>query len=120
MALTVLVWPASLSFAKGMHKKADALQDQIEVLAHLRLSGGRVEQLLTARHYGRDYLYAQYASGMAVTLLHVTDAAHPAILSDLSLPHPTIQRESHNVSTVARDDGRGLIFLARADGLWIL
>ena len=86
VALIALLSSASLGFAKGKHKKAGPPQDRIEVLAHLQLPGGRVEQLLSTRHYRRDYLYAEHASGKTVTLLDVTDAAHPVILSDASLP----------------------------------
>jgi hypothetical protein len=40
---------------------------------------------------------------------------------DLSDPqHPKVAREFDGVTAISRDDPRGLIFLANADGLWIL
>jgi hypothetical protein len=34
--------------------------------------------------------------------------------------HPTVEKEFKAVTAMARDDKRGLIFLANADGIWIL
>ena len=34
--------------------------------------------------------------------------------------HPTVQQEFANVSAFARDENRGLIFLANPQGVWIL
>lgn len=42
------------------------------------------------------------------------------ILSFADPIHPTVQQEFHDVTAVARDDRRELIFLANADGIWIL
>jgi hypothetical protein len=42
-------------------------------------------------------------------------------LMDFSDPlHPKITREFTGITAIERDDGRGLIFLANADGIWIL
>lgn len=42
------------------------------------------------------------------------------ILSYADPMHPTIQQEFKGVTAISRDDKRGLIFLADADGIWIL
>jgi hypothetical protein len=42
------------------------------------------------------------------------------ILSFADPLHPTIQQEFKGITATARDDKRGLIFLANADGIWIL
>lgn len=42
------------------------------------------------------------------------------ILSFADPAHPTIQQEFKGVTATARDDKRGLIFLANSDGIWIL
>lgn len=42
------------------------------------------------------------------------------ILSFVDPLHPKIQQEFKGVTATARDDKRGLIFLANADGIWIL
>jgi hypothetical protein len=40
---------------------------------------------------------------------------------DFSDPqHPTVSREFNGVTAIDRDDRRGLIFLANAEGIWIL
>lgn len=42
-------------------------------------------------------------------------------IMDLSDPrNPTVAREFTGVTALARDDGRGLIFVANSDGTWIL
>lgn len=42
------------------------------------------------------------------------------VMSFADPAHPTVQQEFQNVSALARDNDRGLIFLANAEGLWIL
>jgi len=42
------------------------------------------------------------------------------ILSFADPLHPKVEREFANVTAIARDDSRGLIFLANSDGIWIL
>lgn len=42
------------------------------------------------------------------------------ILSFADPMHPAIQQEFKGVTATARDDKRGLIFLANSDGIWIL
>lgn len=42
------------------------------------------------------------------------------VMSFADPAHPTVQQEFQNVSALAHDDDRGLIFLANAEGLWIL
>lgn len=50
-------------------------------------------------------------------------AATPQNFSIMSFAdplHPTVKQEFTGVTAMARDDKRGLIFLANADGIWIL
>ncbi|MGC2660975.1 MAG: hypothetical protein WA324_23725 [Bryobacteraceae bacterium] len=42
------------------------------------------------------------------------------ILSFADPGHPAVEREFKGVTATARDDKRGLIFLANSDGIWIL
>lgn len=42
------------------------------------------------------------------------------IMSFADPAHPVVSQEFANVSAISRDDKRGLIFLANAQGLWIL
>lgn len=137
-------------------------QDQIEVVAHIPVTGAPVAHLLTTQHYRRQYLYAERQSGSAVTLIDITNISHPAVLAEITDPgatsdtlvsvtgnaalaattnrpanvpssprtfrilsfadplHPAVQREFNGVTATARDDRRGLIFLANSGGIWIL
>jgi hypothetical protein len=48
-------------------------------------------------------------------------AAQTVRIMDFSDPqHPNVAREFAGVTTISRDERRGLIFLANPDGLWIL
>lgn len=147
---------------KNKHPKQGPPQDQIQVVAHLPLTG-KVNCFLTTKHYSRDYLYVEYEAGQTVALIDTTSPEHPAILANVASgggtnsdalltvtgnaalvmdgpapaqaftpdrtirvmsfadpAHPTVQHEFQNVSAMARDDSRGLIFLANTEGLWIL
>lgn len=131
------------------------------MVGHIQLAGDSIVRFLSTQHYRRNYLYAEHESGKAVTLIDVTNIAHPSLLADVdNLPggadalveaagnaalistiaekterserrafrimsfanpqHPTVQQEFKDVTAVARDDKRGLIFLANSDGVWIL
>ncbi|MFZ0589166.1 MAG: hypothetical protein WAM39_01665 [Bryobacteraceae bacterium] len=62
---------------------------------------------------------------LVATANHQTEEASPSpqtfrILSFADPLHPTVQQEFHGVTATARDDQRGLIFLANSDGIWIL
>jgi hypothetical protein len=150
--------------AKGKHPKSapPPPQDQIQVAAHIPLTGDRIVRFLTTQHYRRNYLYAEHASGKTVTLIDITKIDRPAMLSEIQYPegladdlvavtgnaalvaagntrmepqstpqafrilsfadplHPTVQQQFDGVTAIARDERRGLIFLANADGVWIL
>lgn len=69
--------------AKDRHK-APPPQDQIEVVAHLPLSGEPATRFVLTQHYRREYLYATLSSGKAVTLIDVTDPSKPSVLADVS------------------------------------
>jgi len=136
-------------------KTADPAQDQIEVVAHLPLTGATITGFQETQHYRRLYLYAEHESGKAVSLIDITNSAQPALLAEIpseslvavagnaalvsnqtsSAPvaqqtfrimsladplHPTVKQQFDNVTAMARDEKRGLIFLANASGIWIL
>jgi hypothetical protein len=153
------ILPSAL-MAKG-HGKKNPPQDGIEVLAHLPLASEPITHFVQTQHYRRNYLYAESKGGETLTLIDVTDVAHPTILSSLSPSlrtgnvvaaagtaalvsdspataptegngqtfrimsfadpkHPSVKQEFANVSAISRDDHRGLIFMANAQGIWIL
>ena len=145
--------------AKDKHPKQPA-QDQIEVVAHIPVTGGNIARFLTTQHYRRNYLYAEYESGK-IALVDVTNTSRPALLAEMSDPagspdalidatgnaalvatsdhqanaptaqtfrilcfadplHPKVEQEFKGVTATARDDKRGLIFLANSEGIWVL
>jgi hypothetical protein len=147
-------------FAKDKHPKL-APQDEIQVVGHIADNEGPIVRFLATQHYRRNYLYAEHQSGKQLTLVDVTDVAHPTLLAQVgdgptggelinvtgnaalvaesnapSQPssavqtfrilsfadpaHPVVQREFTGVTATARDEKRGLIFLANGDGIWIL
>jgi hypothetical protein len=59
-------------------------------------------------------------AALAATTSVPTSPTSFRILSFADPLHPTVQREFNGVTAMARDDRRGLIFLANSDGLWIL
>lgn len=80
-----------------------------------------------------DVVYAPGASSLALvagTSVLVSSERDPGAttntpqnvkIMDLSDPeHPQVAREFNGVTAVSRDDSRGLIFLANAEGIWIL
>lgn len=69
--------------------------------------------------------FAVAGTAALVTEQHGATAAPPAAqtvrIMDFSDPqHPNVAREFTGVTTISRDERRGLIFLANPDGLWIL
>jgi hypothetical protein len=122
-------------------------QDHIDVVAHLPLTGGAVTGFLETQHYRRNYLYAQHDAGKTLSLIDITSTAQPALLAEIpseslvstqpsSAPalapstfrimsfadplHPSVKQEFARVTAIARDQKRGLIFLANDVGVWIL
>ncbi len=63
----------------------DKHQDQIEIESHVAVGPGPVTRFIATRHYGRTYVYAVRGAGQPVTLIDVSDAKHPRILSEASL-----------------------------------
>ena len=151
---------SGLLLARNKTKREDLPQDRIDVLAILRIGGVPVTRLIVTRHYSRKYLYVEHGSRI-LSLVDVTDARHPALISDIDIPaaeagsvlaaagnaalitsdagsptppsprtvtifdfadraHAQAVRQFHNVTSIASDDGRGLVFLANDEGLCIL
>lgn len=63
-------------------------------------------------------------AALVATANHQTEAPPSPqtfrILSYANPLHPTVQQEFAGVTATARDDKRGLIFLANSEGVWIL
>src|SRR5271156_3953427 len=75
----------SLVYAKDKTKSAPVPpKDEIEVVGHVPLVGGPVTRFLSTQHYSSYYLYAEHGAGASVTLIDVTKAAKPSILTDVS------------------------------------
>jgi uncharacterized secreted protein with C-terminal beta-propeller domain len=63
-------------------------QDEIEIQSHVAVVAGPITRFIATRHYDRTYVYAVRAAGKPVTLLDLTDAKHPRVLLETSLPTP--------------------------------
>jgi hypothetical protein len=62
-------------------------------------------------------------AALVATVNHQTETSSPQTFRILSFANPlhlTVQQEFDGVTATSRDDKRGLIFLANADGIWIL
>ncbi len=60
------------------------LQGQMEVVGHISVPAGPVTSFVVTQHNGRNYLYASHESGKDITLIDITNAAQPLVLSDVS------------------------------------
>ncbi|HEY7338138.1 MAG TPA: hypothetical protein VH639_24840 [Bryobacteraceae bacterium] len=138
---------------------------KLDVTGIRAATSGMVTGFLPTQHYSNYYLYVEHEGGKNVTLIDVTKAAQPVVLSDVAYSsngaaggeslvavagtaailteqpgattpapaaqtvrimdfsdplHPKIAREFSGVTTMSRDERRGLIFLANPEGIWIL
>jgi len=59
-------------------------KDEIQVVGHVPLLGGPVTKFQSTQHYSSYYLYAEHDGGKSVTLIDVTKAAKPSVLTDVS------------------------------------
>jgi len=84
-ALFLIATGAHPLAAKDKRKAAPmpAHNDQISVDGHLALSGGPIVRFVATQHYDRSYVYAERGPGQPVSVLDVTQAAHPALVSQL-------------------------------------
>lgn len=74
--------------AKDPHKAEPSKSP--EVVAHIPLNSAATVQMFTRRdNKGRLYLYALHQSGQAVSVIDITDAARPALVSQAAPPSPT-------------------------------
>ena len=58
-------------------------EDSIEVVGHIQLGNGTVTHFVTTQHYSRSYLYVEHEGGKNVTLIDVSDPAHPSVLGEI-------------------------------------
>jgi hypothetical protein len=121
-------------------------QDRIAIEAHIAFSDGPVTHFVATQHYGRSYVYAEREAGKPVTLIDITNPAHPRVLANTSLEapsgsllvvdgtaapvqtirlmnfsdpaNPKVTKQFEGVTAVEKV-GR-LTLLANGDGIWIL
>ena len=65
--------------------------DSIEVVGHLALPETSVAALTASEHWRRDFLHLQDPARGQITVVGVTDPAHPSIVKRLSLPEGLAQ-----------------------------
>ena len=118
-----------------------ATQHYSSYYLYVEHDGGRDVTLIDVTKPGRPVLLADFpypssgggsaslfaVTGTAAVITEQHGAAAPAAaaqtvrIMDFSDPlHPKIAREFAGVTTMSRDDRRGLIFVANGDGIWIL
>jgi hypothetical protein len=83
------------------------------VLADMTYPSGRADNLVAVT--GNAALVASSTNTVAPTTPQTF-----RIMSFTDPLHPTVKQEFTGVTAMARDDKRGLIFLANAEGVWIL
>jgi hypothetical protein len=84
--LGLLLVPGSI-LAHAVRKDKHAIpSDSIGVIGHLHLTNTSVTRLATSEHWRREFLELQDPTHRMLTLVDVTDAAHPAIVKQLHLP----------------------------------
>jgi hypothetical protein len=74
--------------AQAKNKKTKAVdkdpQDSIEVVGHIPAANGPVTRFLSTQHYSSFYLYAEHQTGQGVTLIDVTKANKPSVLTEVA------------------------------------
>jgi len=86
LAFLVCTMSALTLSAKTKHHQDPAPdQDRIVIESHLSLNGAPVIGFIATQHYSRSYVYVERGTGNPVTLIDITDAAHPVVLSQLPL-----------------------------------
>ncbi|HEY1946239.1 MAG TPA: hypothetical protein VGG97_04485 [Bryobacteraceae bacterium] len=87
------------------------------VLADMTYPTGGSDNLVAVT--GNAALVAATANNAAGSMNNPTPQTF-RIMSFIDPLHPAVKQEFAGVTAMARDDKRGLIFLANADGVWIL
>ncbi|MGA3241403.1 MAG: hypothetical protein ABSG03_34505 [Bryobacteraceae bacterium] len=59
-----------------------------EVVAHIPLSSATVQMFTRRDDKGRLYLYALHPAGVAVSVVDITNAARPALVTQVAYPSP--------------------------------
>jgi hypothetical protein len=82
----LLIAGAAASYGKDKNakKQDDSPQDSITVVAHIPLTGGPITRFVSTQHYSRSYVYAEHESGKSLTLIDVTNAGKPEVLTDVA------------------------------------
>lgn len=79
---------ASQLQAKDPHKSAPSASP--EIVGHVTLNAETTQQMFTRRdNKGRLYLYSLGAAGQAISVIDITDATHPALVSQVAYSGPT-------------------------------
>jgi hypothetical protein len=87
LVVLALAIPGQLQ-AKDPHKTAPAKSP--EIVGHIALSSAMTQQMFTRRDTkARLYLYCLSAAGQAVSVIDITDAANPALISQVAYSGPS-------------------------------
>lgn len=87
LMVLALAFPGHLQ-AKDPNKTAPSKGP--EIVGHVALHAAMTQQMFTRRdNKGRLYLYSLSGAGQAVSVIDITDAAHPALISQVAYSGPT-------------------------------
>jgi hypothetical protein len=87
LMVLALAIPSQLQ-AKDPHKTTPAKGP--EIVGHIALNAAMTQQMFSRRdNKARLYLYCLSAAGQAVSVIDITDAAHPALISEVAYSGPT-------------------------------
>lgn len=157
-----LVFLATALPAFSAPKDSYPMYKQAKVIGHLPLSGVAPSKMSLQQQGKKEYLYIQQAGAQGVTVVNVSKAKHPKVVTrvlqvniaspgsgwtitqkplhsrswlniegprgarevqilDVSNPaQPKDVRTFQDVTSIVSDDARGLVFLANAQGIWIV
>jgi hypothetical protein len=92
--------------------------ESVELVATLELHAGNIAGMRLAEQQGRDLLYLQDTNKQTVTVVDVTQAAHPKMVRETALP--VDDSATQKIGSVSITDGRGVTYLVDQDGLTIM
>jgi hypothetical protein len=109
-------------YAEHAAQRVISLIDVTEIqhaslISTINLPGAGDSLILAAT--GNAALVSEESTGNLLNNTHLA-LSKVAIVNFADHQHPDVLQEITGVTAIAFDDGRGLIFLANADGLWIL
>jgi len=107
--LALVTLPAHLLASERGNPSKLAQQDSIEVVGHLALNGASISAIATSTHWRHNFLELNDDAHKTLTVVDVTDPAHPGLVRKLTVPsgvaEPIVEAMVGNTGLVG-DSGR--------------